>query len=232
MTIARDAFGQYSGTFTVDDSFSLAGTAGLDGVLCAVIQASSTPETITATHNGVNLPAISGSPFTSSNFGEAGGISIHVFFAGSGLSTGTQLVAITKSGANACLAGAWSVTTASSAPTVQATDNDIDQADAGTANPTGTIALSGVTCLVLQAFASGQSSEANNTPLTDWTAEGSDDAGSVTVGWDSYDIIGSSDVGYGWNMAGTDDAFGVAIALTEPAGGGGTILPLLNSYYG
>lgn len=228
MTIAFDAFGQYSGTFSADDSFSLAGAAGLDGVLCVVIQASNTAETITATHNGVNLPAISGSPFTSSTFAEAGGITIHAFFAGSGLSGGTQTVAITKSGSNPCLAGAWSVTTASNAPEVQASDNDIDSA--AVVDPSGTIALSGVTCLVLQAFCSGQGAITSITPPTGWTSDGEDDAGSVTVGWYRYDTIGSSDVTYGWTQT-SDDAFGIAIALTEPAGGGGLSIPVAMHHY-
>lgn len=220
---AYGAFSQLSGNSTVGTSWSHVGTGSDECLAVAIIQNGATSETITVTHDGNSVAAVSGFPAGSSNFAEGPGLNVYWFFA-TGISTGTNTIAFTKSGSDAVWAAAWSFTTASNACEVNNSATGIDNGAGGSATPSDTIALSSVTSIVVQILASGEGNPDNVDPRTGWGEDGFEDAGSVVIEWYRYLTVASADVIYGYDMTGTDDSYVSALAINEVSGGSSGLL--------
>lgn len=220
-----DVASNYSGSFTASgSSWSHAGGGSERGILIIVMQAHNSTdvvETISVTHGGDAVPSVSGFPFDAASYSVFGGNTIHAFFDGSGIAQGTQSIVVTKSGANPSLAFAWTFDSAANDLEMNATHQGIDQASG--ANPSSSIALGGVTSLVVAAFASGVNDDAGAggmDPLSGWTQDVNIDIGTANFEGHRYNTIGSSGpVTYGYTAA-SDDGHGAAFAIYETAGGG------------
>lgn len=92
--------------------------------------------------------------------------------------------------------------------------------DATAANPSTTLAVSGHTCVVVQAWGSGQGNVNSVTPFTNWTSQQESNLSTRTAGTYSYDIVAAADVTVGVTQA-SDELLMMAVAVREDAGGGG-----------
>lgn len=89
------------------------------------------------------------------------------------------------------------------------------------ANPSGTLGLNGRVSVVAMVFASGVNTVGGVSPLAaNWTGVGGVDFGSQVAAAATYDLVGSSDVTWGWTQVAEDAiALPVSVAKVEAAGG-------------
>lgn len=219
MAASVDVGSAYSGNFTSSDSWSHGGGGSETGILVIVLQAhnvSDVVETISVTHGGNSVPAVTDFPWDATLFDAFSGMTMHAFWDAGSIAQGTQAVAVTKSGANPCLAMAITINTASGDPEIDVTDRDIDSD--GEANPSGSISITGsIDTLVLAAFCSGQDDDASVVPISGWTQQAHADAGTLVSEIHSYDTVGTtSPITYGYTAA-NDASLGAAFAIIEPA---------------
>lgn len=218
MTIAKDAVTDRTGTSdTADYNFTHTPSGAPKGVLVLIQQGgSSTPETVTVTYGGESLSQTPQSPATGVGSGSDSNSVIYGFFLGTGLPTSAQTVAVTKSGSDGFRT---LVITLTAVGDTVVQDDDASISSTSLANPSATLALGGKNSFCAEAFKSGHNNVANITPLTDWTDDAEVDLGSNTIGWYTYDIVGTSDVTMGWTQT-AEDATCLGVAMTESAAAG------------
>jgi hypothetical protein len=219
MTVAYDAFSSANdagGASNLAWTHTPVGTPR--GVLVWIVMTAYTPSgtnAVSCTYGGVDM----GSPVeVIKTTGEVG--SVCFYFLGSSIPTGAQTVTFDKLASCTAFGGCISLTGAANTEIVDS-DNTINS-DAAV-NPSVTLSLSGRTCFAGIGFFSGQGADTGVTPLSSWTSRAEHDFTPSVAGVYSYDTIGSSDVTAGWTQT-SDDAFAVAVAVSEVAAGGGTAL--------
>ena len=169
------------------------------------------------------MSAVSSSPM----FGSGGEpATIYGFFLGSGIPTGAQTVSVDVNSVVATKrASCFTLTASANTEVVSVATINTDPV----ANPSTTVSLGGRTCFVAAGIGSGHGTVADITPLTDWTSRVEPDFGSRMGAVYSYDIIGSSDVTAGWTQA-SEDAYMLAVAISEVTGGGSKIPVFLSQF--
>lgn len=210
MAISLDATSFDATPATGNQSWSHSGGAGPRAALVMIVGVSPSDEVTGATYAGAAMTELSGSPWISASGSEPG--AIHAFLL-NGITSGTQTVAFTTSGATMAHQGVC--------VTFNTTGNDVELVTANAfvdsvsqANPSATLSLGGRTCHVSMPWASGQAAVASVTELAGWTPITEATTGSETAGVYIYDTVAASDPTVGWTQA-ADDAFAVAIALSE-----------------
>jgi hypothetical protein len=156
-----------------------------------VILGTATAPLTGATYGGETMTELASSPLIHDDAEDS---VVHVFFLGEGIPTGTQNFTISGSGVGSALVYVYIVTAADDTSV-----NAEDTHQAVEADPSGTIALGGVDSYVTEGWASGENFSFNVSALTNWTFDNGDQASSMSSGAMSYDIVGSSDVTYGYN---------------------------------
>lgn len=165
----------------------------------------------TVTYGGVSMSEVALSPLIKST-GEDG--VEYIYHLGASIPTGAQTVAATGTDQPK-----WgTMTTLTGAGDTEVQDTTSIQSDA-LDDPSGTLSLGGNSCFCMQSNTSGRFAYDGITPLTNWTNRGSQDWGSNVSFWDTYDVIGTSDVTFGYTTSFTDDVNCLAVAITESAGG-------------
>ena len=139
--------------------------------------------------------------------------SVHFYFLGSGIPTGTQTIAINLGGEDG---PAHAITLTASADTEVVDHQPISSNSVS--NPRVTLSLGGKTSFVAVGFQSGQGAVSGITPITGWTGRFENDLGAATTGLYSYNTIGTADVSAGWNQS-ADDAIAIAVAISEASSG-------------
>lgn len=225
MAVAFDAFSENGSNSTADPiSWTHTPVGTPRGVLVFVNQNSTGLNDLDGvTYGGVAMSAVSSSPL----FGSGGEpATIYGFFLGSGIPTGAQTVSVDVNSVTAAKrASCFTLTASANTEVVSvATINT----DPGT-NPSTTVSLSGRTCFVAAGIGSGQGAVADLTPLANWTSRVEPDFGSRTGAVYSYDVIGSSDVTAGWTQT-AEDAYMLAVAISEVTGGGSKIPVFLSQF--
>ncbi len=218
MTISVDVRTDDTGNpQTVNYSFTHVGGAGPKGACLVIMQAANlSDESVTATYGGVSMSHVSNSPRLGVGGSSDRNHVQYILFVGSGISSGSQTVSITKSASASFRAFCFTLNTASG--NVEEQNTDVSIRSDSESNPTGTITLGGNTCWVYQSVHSGRSQTSQITPLSGWTSRAEIDNGGNVDGWYEFDTIGSSDVTIGWTQA-ADDTAGFSVALKEAAGG-------------
>jgi len=215
VAIAFDAYAT-GAAGTGDLSFTLTPVGTPKGVVVYVAYENSITNQISGvTYGGVSMAAVAGSPVIYD-----GGEDVQVagFFLGSGVPTGAQTVSVTVTGA--ATKKAWAISATAGADTaVQATTT----VSSYVSDPTGTISLTGESCLVVQGFSSGLGAVTNTTAKDGWTKTDEYDFGFFIGGIHTYGTVGTSDVTVGYNSIQDETAL-LAVAIKESAGGGGTTL--------
>lgn len=204
MAVAFDAFSSNLGG---DFTHTPVGTpkAVIVFVLSA-LNGSGSQDSISITYGGVAMTPVALSP-VSKDTGEI--MTVGCWFLGSGIPTGAQTVAHGNDLEAMCI-----TLTATSDTMVQ--DTKVISSDSQ-ANPSGTLSLGGATSFCVMGLISGHSSAASITPLTNWNSryERGIGAGSgESCGCYTYDIIGTSDVTFGWTQT-AEDALSLGVAVTE-----------------
>lgn len=178
------------------------------------------------TYGGETLAEVTNSPLLKTT-GETGGC--YAYFLGTSVPTGAQTCEITTTAFTGVRATVITVT-ADADVEVNATDAGISSDSV--LDPSAVIALGGVESFVAMAAFSGEGVDTNVAPLSGWTSRDEFDfTPSLALAY-TYDTVGTADVTYGFDSTASDDALALAVALSEVSGGGSTILPLLNAYYG
>lgn len=188
------------------------------GVAVAIMQAVSSDQVTSVTYGGVTCNEITNSPLLKTT-GEIA--AVHWFYLGASVPTGTQDCVITRTSANAMIAGVVLLTASGNTELVDSATVQNDSLD----DPTIALALSSRTSFCAVAFNSGRSDNSFITPLTNWTSRHEEDFGSQVAGIYTYDTIASADVTAGWLTDAADDANGLALAVSEVAAGNVTVTP-------
>lgn len=136
---------------------------------------------------------------------------VYTYFLKNSVPTGAQPVIVTVTGSASKTAVAVTIT---STGTIQI-QNGFYIRDGAAVNPSAVVELYGVECFCIEAFQSGQNAVSGITPFTNWTARYEEDLGSSTTGIYTYDILGTSDVTFGWTQT-SAEANCVVFAITEP----------------
>jgi hypothetical protein len=202
--------GSSSGTGTLSWTHTPVGTPR--GILVFVSQITgSTDEVTSVTYGGVAMSEISGSPLLHVNptHGDEAG-AVYAYFLGSGIPTGAQTVQVNVNGtASTKAAVAYSLT--SSFDTVVQNTTTLNTV---AANPSATLALSGLTCWVALTGFSGQNAISGTTPLTNWTSVNETDAGNQVFLTYRYNNVSTADVTVGWTQTSEDVAM-IAVAIRD-----------------
>lgn len=223
MTVAYDNFASGAGAGT-DITVNITPVGTPRGVIALFLSTGSSPwgpNSATA-YGGTSMTQVPNSP-ASHGTGEQG--EVRVWFLGASVPTGNQDCVFTVDASTVRAAGVITLTADA--------DVEVITTDATTgiqADPSGTLTLGGRTCFCAIGLYSGQNDPSGITPLTNWTARDEPDAGSEMAGFYTYDTIDSTDVTWGWTQT-TEDSAGLAIAVSEVAGGGGSIVPILMEHY-
>lgn len=210
MAVAFDAFFNQIDPDTVALSWTHTPVGTPAAVIVFVSQAvGATDEVTGVTYGALSLTEMSGSPVLHTT-GEPG--AVYAYFAGSSIPTGAQTVTVSVNGTASSKSGCSITLTASSdceIVDVDATVNSDSQAD-----PSVTLSLAGRTCFCALGFYSGANAVGGSTPFTDWTDGFTEDFGSFTGGFYTYNTIGTTDVTAGWTQV-ADDAAMIAVAVSE-----------------
>jgi len=165
------------------------------------------------TYGGTALAQIAGSPLS-----KATSQAMHVscWFLGSGIPTGaTETVVASHSASGSRLCVCITVTAAADC---EVYDIDTVSSDSVT-NPSMTLVLDGKACLVSNGFASGVAATTGIAPATNMQNIAEADAGASCGGCYAYNpYVTSSATDVGWQQT-TEDALGIATAITETADG-------------
>lgn len=208
MAIAFDAFtASAPGTGTLSATHTPVGVPR--GVIVAVIApAVGTDQVNVPTYGGVTMSEVALSPLLKAA-AEAG--SVHIFFLGSSIPTGPQTVEVTVSGGATKQFGVWTVTATGDTAVVDTTSISSDSL----ANPSGTLSLGGESSFCALASMNGATNVITScTPLTNWTSDAEWDPGAAGGIWYHYDIIGTTDVTFGYTAA-ADDVVCLGIAIRQ-----------------
>ena len=225
MAIAEDAF-TFHGIETANFNFTHTPVGTPRGVIVLINQFDNVAETVTVTYGGLSLIEMSLSPMLGLGSATDTDCTLHAYFLGSGLPTGAQTVAVTKSGANSMRTGVWTVTADAD---TEEQDMDDTISSVSLVNPSAVLALGGNECFCCEIFKSGHNVVTSISPLTNWTADNEEDLGVSVQGLYSYDIIGTADVTMGWTQT-AEDATCLGAAIKESAGGpAGNFLPASHS---
>lgn len=183
-----------------------------------------TTEFVGATYGGVSMTHMPGSPFEKTT-SESGAVAI--YFLGASIPTGAQTITFDNDGTNRIKLGACiTVTAAADCEVIDTTPGNSISSDS-LADPSGTLALGGSEAYCVQAGFSGRPNAGSASPLTNWTRTTSNDEGSQVQLIDRYDLIGTTDVTFGYNYFGTPDDVGLlAGAIREVAASAGSFSAL------
>jgi len=196
-------------------NISVSGGAAPKGVLISIDRHQESINAVSAVrYGGTLLSYVSGAPVLKTT-GED--LSVHVYFLGSAVPTGTQE------------ASASFTNTADHQMVVYILDADADLTvqDTGTvssdslANPAHTLALGGNVCWCAALAVAGRQSPAGTAPLSGWTMDTEYDHGGGVGLATSYDTISDVDVSAGFTQA-ADDVGMLVIAITEEVSEGPT----------
>lgn len=216
--VAFDAHTQSTDTATTEHTPS--GTP--KGVVVTVSCDNTNPGTnaTAVTYGGVSMTQVTGSPL------DFGSVKVTQWFLGSSIPTGAQDVVVTgAAGAPGSYSTDIVTVTAAADVEVQAVVKIAETSQ----SPSDTLALSGVSCFVLQAGASGRNFTSAVAPLSGWTERSEIDLGGNVSFCHTYDTVGTSDVTVGWTTDASDSEGAFAVALAESSGSSPLLLIMLMS---
>lgn len=217
MTIAFDAWSHSGAESDTNLSWTHTPAGTPRGVYVGVVQANGNQVNATAvTYGGSSLTQLANSPWTVNASGQAQDAAISWWFLGSSVPTGAQTVSVTVGATDPRVAYCFTVTAAA----------DVEHhADNSTGSSTGTLSLSGTTCFVCQIGQPDGGTEAKAIP-TNWTNRDFElvdgDPNNDAFQADTYDIIGSADVTFGYTASAGALPLIVAIGAKEAAASGVT----------
>jgi hypothetical protein len=223
MAVAYDAFSSASdagGAANLAWTHTPVGTPA--AALVWIVMTGYTPSGTNATscnYGGVDMGAPAGEVIKTT--GEVG--SVVFYLLGTGVPTGAQTVTFDKVASATTFGGCITLTGAAD---VELVDSDTTINSDSSANPSITLSLSGRTSFAAIGFFSGQGADTGITPLSGWTSRAEHDFTPSTAGIYSYDTVGTSDVTAGWTQT-ADDAFAVAVAVSEEATTGAVFINFL-----
>lgn len=192
-------------------TISASPTASTRGLVVFVIENDGVDGVTSVNIGGVDIPEVSGSP-NEHAAGEAG--TVHAFFLGSGIPTGSQTITVVVSDAGNKRALAYLLTAAADTE-IAAVNTSINSSSL--ANPSSTLALGGRSCWVGMGLHSGQQATSGITPSAGWTSNLEFDFGSQQCAWYRFNTVGTSDVTVGWTQT-AEDAVAIAVAVAEVLG--------------
>ena len=207
MAVAFDAFGSPAeGTGNLSWTHTPVGVP--KGILVFIVQNVGTTDEVTGvTYGGVPMTRVTTNTHST---GEAS--VVYAYFLGAGIPSGAQTVVVSVNGTgSAKRAGSYSITALGD---TKVQNSNVAINSDSLANPSSSIALTGNTCFVAEAFQSGQNNLSGITPSANWTGDLENDFGTQTAGWYSYNIIGSTNVLIGWTQT-AEDACCIGVAVTE-----------------
>lgn len=218
MAVAFDAHSVSGAAPAVDPSWTHAPVGTPRGALVYVISPTSDP-VVGVTYGGTAMTNVAN--FVESAGGEWSGYQWTAFFLGASVPSGGQTVAV-DAGALDVFAYAYTVTAAADTEYIA----NATAQSASSTSITATLSLGGRTCFACEAFGSGADAATGVDPLTSWTARAENDFGTFAAGSYSYDTVGSTDVTVGLSHGVAEDAFVLAIAVSEIVAGANPKGPL------
>lgn len=214
MSVARDAITASAALFNGDTNIDHTPVGTPRGVIVLIAQNGADADEIAGiTYGGVAMarPTNGYAKDTATEF-----MAAYAYFLGSGIPTGTQTVAIDTSGATGDK-WAWIISLTAAADTSVV---DSEKVEENAADPTVTLVTpASVETYVAAIYQNGFGTVAAYSPITGYTARGSNDWGQQTVEIADIDANASGgDVSAGWNTgAVSDDCALVALAIREVA---------------
>jgi len=214
MAIAKDVVSTSLNLTATAWTISHAAAATVKGVLVGIVQGDTSDDAISGiTYGGDALAEVGSSPYITTGNEPA---TIYWYFKGSAVAGGTQDCVITPTAGRRRQTVVITFTATNDTEfNVASTPIESNALD----DPSGTIALGGITSYVVQGFMSGLSAVGNVTELSGWSVLAEGDFGSQLGVFYDYDTIASSDVTTGYTSTSADNVYLVAVAINEAAGG-------------
>ena len=205
MTVAFDAFTYRDNSFNASDSFTHTPVGTPKGVIAYIINANDDATTYTVTYGGVSLTLVGTAASTALNS------DVHCFFLGAGIPTGAQTVSVVQTGSSSN--SRISVYTVTAATDTEVVDSGIIDEESNTTDPSATLSTGSRNTFASQVINGGGTVSMR----TNWTA---DQIFVTEYIWASYDIVGTSDVTFGWNVtSNTGISFATAVGEVESVTG-------------